>query len=296
MKKEGRFGRIPLDLIATQNNVIACSKELIISKNSIKSNELSIDLYQPHILEGICFTLCTKGKGKILVNYTEYNVEEKMIGAFFPNTIIQVIEEIEEIEVAFIFFSFDSITEMAIITELLTVMQEIEKQRYVFTDDSKFSELLTLHKIMTNQFSITSLYRDEIVKGLLQTIVYQILRFYHKEASTDSTNNNSHYERIFKKFMSLLFQHYKTERSVSFYADLMCLTPKHFSKLIKEISGKTAGKWIDELVIMEAKVLLRSSNKSITDIALELNFSTTSFFSSYFKKLTNLTPLEYRNL
>ena len=55
-----------------------------------------------------------------------------------------------------------------------------------------------------------------------------------------------------------MYAFYKEERSVSFYADKMFLTPKHLSTLVKEVSGKTAGEWIDSLVILEAKAMLLS--------------------------------------
>ena len=58
---------------------------------------------------------------------------------------------------------------------------------------------------------------------------------------------------------------------MSFYADKMFLTPKHLSTVVKEVSGKTAGEWIDSLVILEAKAMLKSSEQSIQEIADELH-------------------------
>ena len=50
-----------------------------------------------------------------------------------------------------------------------------------------------------------------------------------------------------------VLKNYKKERSVSFYADKLCLTAKHLSSVVKEVSGKTAGEWIDNFVILEAR-------------------------------------------
>ena len=63
-------------------------------------------------------------------------------------------------------------------------------------------------------------------------------------------------KNIFERFYESLVQSYQSERSVKFYADQLCLTPKHLSGVVKEVSGKTVGEWIDELVILEAKALL----------------------------------------
>lgn len=81
---------------------------------------------------------------------------------------------------------------------------------------------------------------------------------------------------------------------VAFYASKLSLTPKYLSKVIRQNSGKTAGEWIEEYVILEAKALLKSTNKTIQQITDELNFSTQSFFGKYFKRRVGLSPKEYR--
>ena len=91
-------------------------------------------------------------------------------------------------------------------------------------------------------------------------------------------------------FQSLI----KKSESVSYYADKMFLTAKHLSTVVKEISGKTAGEWIDSLVVLEAKALLKSSEMSIQEIADELHFANQSFFGKYFKHHTGMSPKEYR--
>ena len=80
-----------------------------------------------------------------------------------------------------------------------------------------------------------------------------------------------------------------------FYADKLCLTPKYLSSVIHEVSGKFAGEWIDDHVVTLAKSLLTSSMKTIQEISYDLNFTTPSSFTKYFKRITGDTPREYRN-
>ena len=68
-------------------------------------------------------------------------------------------------------------------------------------------------------------------------------------------------------YTHLITESYKQERSVAYYADKMFLTAKHLSTAVKEVSGKTAGEWIDSLVILEAKALLKSSEMSIQAVS-----------------------------
>jgi AraC-like DNA-binding protein len=78
------------------------------------------------------------------------------------------------------------------------------------------------------------------------------------------------------------------------YADQLCLTPKYFSKVIKDNSGASASEWIDNYVILETKALLKSTNMTILQISDELNFPSQSFFGKYFKRVTGMSPKSYR--
>ncbi|MDR2805936.1 MAG: helix-turn-helix domain-containing protein [Dysgonamonadaceae bacterium] len=78
------------------------------------------------------------------------------------------------------------------------------------------------------------------------------------------------------------------------YASKLCLTPKYFSKIIKDNSGISASEWIDNYIILEAKALLKSTNITILQISDELNFPSQSFFGKYFKRVTGMSPKSYR--
>lgn len=81
-----------------------------------------------------------------------------------------------------------------------------------------------------------------------------------------------------------------------FYDKKLCLTPKYLSSTIKEVSGKLAGDWIDNYVIIEAKALLISTNLTVQEICYELNFSTPSSFTRFFKRITGMSPRKFRTI
>lgn len=93
--------------------------------------------------------------------------------------------------------------------------------------------------------------------------------------------------------MSLVQQHHRRERSVTFYADRLYISPKYLSLVIKEATGRSAGQWIDDMVVLEAKNLLRFSGKNVQQVAYELNFPNQSAFGKYFKHLTGSSPTQY---
>ncbi len=101
--------------------------------------------------------------------------------------------------------------------------------------------------------------------------------------------------RLLDKFMTLVQKNFKSERFLEFYADKLDITPKHLSRTVKTLTGFTAVEWIERYVVLEAKVLLKSTNLTIQQISNELNFHSQSFFGKYFKKKVGMSPKDFRN-
>lgn len=97
-----------------------------------------------------------------------------------------------------------------------------------------------------------------------------------------------------EKFKQLIVKHIHEQQSVSFYADQLGVSPNHLNKVVKQTTGKQASAMISEMLILEAKVLLKHSELSIAEIAYKLGFVDQSYFSRFFKIHTGNTPKAYR--
>ena len=84
------------------------------------------------------------------------------------------------------------------------------------------------------------------------------------------------------------------ERKLEFYAGQLNITPKSLSAAIKKQTGRSAGEWIDDTIILEAKVLLQNKTLSVSQISNMLNFSDQSVFGKFFRAGTAMSPVEYR--
>lgn len=100
---------------------------------------------------------------------------------------------------------------------------------------------------------------------------------------------------ILSNFKALLSKEILQQRSVRFYASQLNVTPKYLSEVIKEHTGRTAGEWIDQTLILEAKVLLQRKDLTISQVSDLLNFSDQSVFGKFFKVNAGMSPLAYRN-
>ena len=94
--------------------------------------------------------------------------------------------------------------------------------------------------------------------------------------------------------MSCLQQNYRRYRDVGWYARQLSLTPKYLSEVVKQVSGCTAGDWINAFVMNELKTMLRGTSLSIKEIAIRMNFANQSFLGKYFKSTMGMSPAAYR--
>ena len=133
-------------------------------------------------------------------------------------------------------------------------------------------------------------FKLESARHLMMSMLYGYLH----GRSAISVSVESRGERMYARFCDLLRLHCHHSREVSFYAAQLGITPKYLSMIVKAESGLTAGECIDDWVITECKALLSSSSLSVGVIASRMNFPSQSVFGKYFKRVTGLSPKEYR--
>ena len=133
----------------------------------------------------------------------------------------------------------------------------------------------------------------EVVRHFFNVFQFELAGLYYKYTNQKKVAHDRK-EELLWRFLALLPEHVKTERSLQFYANRLYVTPKYLTQTVKKLSGKTAGKFIDDLVIVEAKNLLRDPSLTIAQVADRLDFSDQFFFSKFFKRYTGITPSNYR--
>lgn len=101
-------------------------------------------------------------------------------------------------------------------------------------------------------------------------------------------------ESLLRRFIVVLKRHYRTQRSVSFYASELCVTPKYLSRAVRRLTGKTALEYIDTYVTTECKALLLSTEMTVQQISDSFCFPSQSVFGKYFKRNAGVSPREYR--
>lgn len=141
-------------------------------------------------------------------------------------------------------------------------------------------------------------YNDSANPQVLKALLHSIIAFYYRYAYRlyDLIESNADSgARLSDRFIKMVKDKFKTERFLEYYADELGVTTKHLSRTVKAQTGYSAASWIERFLILEAKILLKSTNLTVQQISDNLNFPTQSFFGKYFKKNVGVSPKYYRN-
>ncbi len=101
-------------------------------------------------------------------------------------------------------------------------------------------------------------------------------------------------DNILKIFLHLASRHFRKERQVQFYADRMNITPSYLSRTVKEMSGNTVYGYLSNFLYNEICIQLKTTEKTINEIAFDLSFNDQSALTNFFKMKSGVTPLAYR--
>ncbi|WP_418989716.1 helix-turn-helix domain-containing protein [Alistipes sp.] len=158
-------------------------------------------------------------------------------------------------------------------------------------------ELMVIYRLMKAKIAETdNPFRKGALLGYTQVLIYNCYKYL---LAADSGNEKTEVksgrqQELYTQFMDEVRKSYIKERSISYYADVLCVTPKYLSQVVRRVSGRFAGDWITDFVILEAKALLKSRKYTVQQIADMLNFANQSFFGKYFREKVGCSPKAYQ--
>ncbi|OUJ74984.1 hypothetical protein BXP70_08060 [Hymenobacter crusticola] len=140
------------------------------------------------------------------------------------------------------------------------------------------------------EYQLHQLRHPELVRAYLLALLHEL----HRAYATNEPASLSTAAVITNRFKQLLASSLATTHRVSDYADQLHITPNHLSKCVRSVTGKAPARWIEESIVLEAKVLLFQTAWSVGEVALAVGIPDASYFSRLFKKHVGVTPLTFR--
>ncbi|MFV0536261.1 MAG: helix-turn-helix domain-containing protein [Dysgonomonas sp.] len=268
------------------DGVYSIGNDFILLDNSIDP-EIFKEPYKVDITTAI---ICTKGTARGKINLESYTTEAPCLTVILSGQILQHEFRSEDFEASYIVMS-KQFTESLNIREGVPIFLSVQKNAIIPLGEEDMLMILDYFTMLKKSITGNTSNKIEVAKHLILALFYGLKL--HSKNETGKLNK-ARREVIVSEFMGIVQEHYKEERKLTFYADKLHLTSRHLSYVIKESTGISASDWIDRYVILEAKALLKSTNMTIQEISDELNFPSQSFFGKYFKRITSISPREYK--
>lgn len=238
--------------------------------------------------------LCTGGRKELQINFADYTLTPGSLAFIYPNSMWRPLATSSDFEAHYFSIQGTSAKEWNAFIDLDTVFSlssYIAKHPHTQLSLDETQVMTQYLNLLKSRYEANA--QAIIIRFILSAFTLELNRIFTAREKSDRSKI-SRQEDILWKFLTLLKQYHKEERTVNFYADKMCISPKHLSSVIKQMSHKTAHEIIADFVTMTAKRLLKATTMSIQEISDELNFANQSFFGKFFKQNTGQSPSAYR--
>ena len=170
---------------------------------------------------------------------------------------------------------------------------DLEAEHIINVSDEESALLQQAFRDIIGEHERYTQEKDPVLRNFIHILLLRVREIHRphakrlRETATRSTIIANH-------FKHLVEQRFIEERSVARYAEMLYITPKHLTDVVKEVLGRTPREVIESLLLLEAKVLLRSTDKTMTQIAQELRFADQSHFGKFIKQHTGHSPAALR--
>lgn len=282
---------INIDLLKNLGEIELLGDDFAISNDVSKISLFSF----PQRLETAVFALSLQGHVRFSINLEQFDIGAHQLVTLLPQQIVQFQGKSDDFEGFFVIINKNMIEEILPNWQIIPIYFYVMKHPCTNLSEEESKRIELYFSLLASHLKDKDMpYCKDVVENLLRVLYYEISGIFSRYR-TDANSPGTRQDELFAKFLKNVGEHFKEERSVSFYAEQMCITPKYLSSVIKQVSNKTAGEWIADYVISEAKTLLRTTGLSVQEISYELNFPNQSFFGKYFKERTGMTPGQFRN-
>ena len=262
----------------------------------------------PQVITYGAILICRKGKATINVNYKDWEMYEGAVITVFPNDVVELKLEEEKQENSSLFTLRSSLFEVEMLKYNASLLREasLQLEQTVYSslrEDRCRQESPVVTNIINGMFALLKVYFEQSVCTCIsQLVLLQLKAFFigfheylqrNPQYRPDEVKSYRVRE-LFNRFMMLMERDYKISRDVNYYAELMNITPKYLTNIVRQVSGHTPKTIVDQYVILQIRMQLMRTSQSIKEMAWEYHFTDVSFFCRYFKKHTGMTPQHYR--
>ncbi len=246
------------------------------------------DWPQAFTVEGMMMILCHCGRAELSIDGMPVTLEKDSLLILSEKRFVQRTALTGDLRISMLAFTNSFILEMP---------SPIDTNIFIYPrltpllscSGEKLRDFESYFRFIEKESRESGRYRTSIIRALIFALLLEVTAEYEDRYRLDGADRIRN-ESIPDRFFRLLAANFRIRRTVCWYASQLNLTPKYLSQLIKECSGRTILDWIHESVMLEARMLLKTSEMTIQQISDQLNFSSPSAFVQFFRKHSGHTP------
>jgi AraC-like DNA-binding protein len=249
-----------------------------------------------HFIKGALLCVCHRGRARIKINYTTHTLHAHDLLVILPTHLfsIEATEEDTLIEALLYSEEYWASISHSVDYKLLKAVEFHPLLSLPKEAREETRHLLRLIRQHEAENNIAVHIRHALVGGLAFSLL-MLLVSKIDPTKADVPHLVTRKEILTHDFFELLAQHYERERQVAFYASQLCITPKHLSAMVKEVTHLPIQEWINNVTLLHIKRRLLTTTDTIQKISEDLHFQTASTFVRYFRQHVHITPSKYRN-
>ena len=268
-------------------NIYSIGEDLILLDNQLMESPR-----YPFKTDMLTATICIKGQAEGSANLQKIITQPNSFNVILPGQIITHNYQTTDFEARHIIMSSKFVDTLGL-DNRFSIFNTHNQVISTILSDYELEAILTFYEMLKWNITHKNDYILETVRHMTLAFFYGFSHTFQQNITPKQINRR---QQLSDDFLSLVKQHFKQEHSLEFYANKLCVTPKHLTTTMKATTDCTAKEWIDKHLLLEAKALLKSTNLTIQQIADTLHFTSQDVFSKYFKHHIGRTPKEYRGL
>lgn len=241
------------------------------------------------------FTLVIKGTLNIIYNDKELTLRPDDLYIYSPGIPVSIVSASNDYHGICLLADEHTTIEMPTVRDLVNIAYIPIVQLHEPKVTLPHSEAQRLANKMLE--IIDYLHSDHIYKQEILRLLYVVFLLDVQNAQQRAIVHRQtpkRLEEIFIEFIRLLPKHFAKHHDIAFYASKLNISSVYLSRVVRQVSNRTVIDFIDQMLLMEASFLLRTTSLSITQIADRLCFADTPSFSKFFSRLKGMSPREYR--
>lgn len=293
------YHELDVNLLLNLPSTVSCGGDLILTDNLSFTNDSCQKRFQnyPIKLTYLIVIVCLSGSMSFKINLNEYVMGANDLLIVQPGDFGEFLYLSRDCKLIAIAADDEAFHYTHYPANNISLQLLFRDKPICHLHQPAIDEILTIYKMMKAKLAeIDNPYRKGALNGYLQVLLHDAYHYFEQEthATLCEQQKSTRKQQIFDQFMKTVHSDYRSHRSIAYYANTLCISPKYLSQVVLAVSGRLAGDWISDYVILEAKALLKSNKMTVQQVSDALNFSNQSFFGRYFKDKVGCSPSAYQ--